>query len=581
MTQFKDFSLRSEITRALDDLGFTQPTEIQRKAIPLLLSQENVDFHGQAQTGTGKTLAFGIPLVHTIDINTRAPQALIVAPTRELVVQICQSIRQVAAHMGISIVPIYGGASMMEQISALKRGAHIVVGTPGRLNDHLRRKTLSLNKLRTLVLDEADIMLDMGFKEEVDEILEYAPENRQIWLFSATVKPGISDIMRKHMKDTLSVKCSKEQVGSANTKQFFTVVGMRDRLKALSRFVDAASPSFYGFIFCQTKILTAEVAEQLIKAGYTANALHGDMSQVQRNRVIKQFKDREFTILVATDVAARGIDVPDITHVVNYSLPEDQESYVHRIGRTGRAGKEGIAISFIRANEVRYIKTLEKKFKLAISPLNVPSFEEMAQLRIASAAEYIKTVSAQTEPTYVAAQKLQSLVEGYSVKEVTKLAVSLLSEKFLKDMKEQDGVSFASTEGMNMNQLEKDGQSEVAIFCGTDDGVEKDDVVELLKQHTKLDEHDYSRVRVIKRRSFLKLPPAQAEQVVAAIKGKSLCGMKVRAAVSIDNGGFESRGGGSRSFGGGRGEGRRSSRGGERGEGRGERRSEGRRFSRR
>lgn len=581
MTQFKDFSLRSEITRALDDLGFTQPTEIQRKAIPLLLSENNVDFHGQAQTGTGKTLAFGIPLVHTIDVGTKAPQALVVAPTRELVVQICQSIRQVAAHMSISIVPIYGGSSMMEQISALKKGAHIVVGTPGRLNDHLRRKTLSLNKLRTLVLDEADIMLDMGFKEEVDEILEYAPENRQIWLFSATVKPGISDIMRKHMKEAVSVKCSKEQVGSANTKQYFTVVSMRDRLKALSRFIDAASPTFYGFIFCQTKLLTAEVAEQLVKAGYKANALHGDMSQMQRNRVIKQFKDREFTILVATDVAARGIDVPDITHVVNYSLPEDQESYVHRIGRTGRAGKEGIAISFIRASEVRYIKTLEKKFKVAISPINVPTFEEMAQLRIANAAEYIKTVNADAAavPTYMAAQKLQSLVDSYSAKEVAKLAVSLLSEKFLKDMKEQDGVSFASIEQMDMNQMEKDGQSEVAIYLGTDDGIEKDDVVEFLKQHTKLDEHDCSRVRVIKRRSFLKLPPAQAEQVVAAIKGKSLCGNKVRAAVSIDHNSFESRGG-SRSFGGrgeGRGEGRRS-RGGE---GRSERRSEGRRFSRR
>lgn len=567
MTQFKDFSLRSEITRALDDLGFTEPTEIQRKAIPLLLADTNVDFHGQAQTGTGKTLAFGIPLVQTIEINNKAPQALIVAPTRELVVQISQSIRQVAAHMGISIVPIYGGASMVEQMSALKRGAHIVVGTPGRLNDHLRRRTLSLAKLKTLVLDEADIMLDMGFKEEVDEILGFAPENRQIWLFSATVKPGISDIMRKHMKDTVTVKCSKEQVGSANTKQYFTVVSMRDRLKALSRFVDAANPAFYGFIFCQTKILTAEVAEQLIRAGYKANALHGDMSQMQRNRVIKQFKDREFTILVATDVAARGIDVPDITHVVNYSLPEDQESYIHRIGRTGRAGKEGIAISFIRANEVRYIKTLEKKFRLQINPLNVPTFEEMAQLRVANAAEYIKAINAETGATYYAAQRLHTIVDGYSPKELAKITVSLLGEKFLKDMKEQDVVNFAPVENMDMNQLERDGQSEVAIFLGSDDGIEKDDLVEFLKKNTKLDEQDCSRARVIKRRSFLKLPPAQAEQVVNAIKGKVLCGHKVRAAVSVDHNSYESRSprpsfggrGGSRDGGRSRGEGRYSS----------------------
>ena len=353
MITFKDLNLSPESQQTLEKLGFTEPTEIQAKAIPLLLSKP-MDFHGQAQTGTGKTLAFGLPLLQRIDAQDRSTQALVVAPTRELALQICDSLKPFAQAAQISIVTIYGGSPMEEQVRALKRGVQVVIGTPGRLNDHLRRKTLNIGAIKTLVLDEADIMLDMGFREEVEEILKHAPENREIWLFSATVKSGISDLISGYMRDTQTVKVAKKTADAATVKQFYCSVPIRQRLPALQRFIESA-PDFYGFVFCQTKILTSEIAEQLIRAGYNVGALHGDLSQAQRNLVIKRFKNKEISIVIATDVAARGIDIANLTYVVNYSLPEDLESYVHRIGRTGRAGKTGVAISFIGRSESRTV----------------------------------------------------------------------------------------------------------------------------------------------------------------------------------------------------------------------------------
>lgn len=435
---FKDLSLSPDLLKAIEKLGFTHPTEIQAKAIPMLLQSEKVDFLGQAQTGTGKTLAFGIPLLEKIDKNIRAPQALIVAPTRELVVQITQSIEQLAAPLGISIEAVYGGVSLGSQIGALKRGVQIVVGTPGRLNDHLERRTLSLQQVSTLVLDEADIMLDMGFKEEVDQILSSTPRDRQIWLFSATVKPGIAQIMREHMKNTVTVKATPAQPGTAKTKQYYVVAPMRDRLTALCRFIDT-TPDLYAFIFCQTKALTADVAQALSLMGYPAQALHGDMSQAQRNHVIKQFKNKDFRILVATDVAARGIDVVDLTHVINYSLPQDQESYVHRIGRTGRAGKEGIAITLISQGDVRRIAMIERKFNFQIKPIPVPSVQDIAQIYLARATEYAATLIHHHANTKEAAYitQLRELMGEYNHQELVNAFTSLLASKFFTTLSEK------------------------------------------------------------------------------------------------------------------------------------------------
>lgn len=532
---FKNLALAPNIAKALETLGFEKPTEIQSKAIPMLLTTKKVDFHGQAQTGTGKTLAFGIPLIQTIDESNKNVQALIVAPTRELVVQICQSLRSVAQFMNISIEPIYGGVSMEEQMRALKKGVHIVVGTPGRLNDHLRRKTLSLQGLKTLVLDEADIMLDMGFKEEVDEILKYASNDRQIWLFSATVKPGIHDIMQQHMKNPVSVRVSQQNVGTNGTAQFFSVVPMRDRVAALSRFIDSV-PEFYGFIFCQTKILTAEVAEHLMRRGYKANALHGDMSQVQRNRVIKRFKQKEFTILVATDVAARGIDVSDLTHVINYSLPDDQESYIHRIGRTGRAGKEGTAITFVSQSEVRHVSSLQRKFKVTINPLDVPTIDSIAKVRIDQAADYLET-AVDTSPATPYRAQLLDLVHKHSHEKLAHALVTFLDEKFLKYVNNDQEIKFspASQALHTYNNNEDSGLQEIYLNVGSDDGITKQDVIDFLKKKSDLHENQLEKIKVIKRRTFMVIPTPLIFPLKSALNGQTFGGRKVRIDITHDD----------------------------------------------
>lgn len=555
---FKNLDLAPNIAKALDTLGFLKPTEIQSKAIPMLLTSEKVDFHGQAQTGTGKTLAFGIPLIQTINESNSTTQALIVAPTRELVVQICQSLKSVAQYMNISIESVYGGVSMEDQIRALRKGAHIIVGTPGRLNDHLRRKTLNLQTLKTLVLDEADIMLDMGFKEEVDEILKYASNDRQIWLFSATVKQGIHDIMKKHMKNPVSVRVSQQNVGTSNTSQFFSIVPMRDRIAALSRFIDSV-PEFYGFIFCQTKILTAEVAEHLMRRGYKANALHGDMSQVQRNRVIKRFKQREFTILVATDVAARGIDVSDTTHVINYSLPDDQESYIHRVGRTGRAGKEGVAITFVSHSDVRRIASLQRMFKLTINPLDVPTADTIAQVRIAQATEYLAATVAQQEKSTAYHAQLKTLASNYSQSELAHVIASFLDEKFLGYINSDQEIKFASAhqpaQNYNSDSHENSGLQEIYLNVGSDDGLTKQDIIDFLKKNSSIQESQCEKIKVIKRRTFIVVPIDLVSSIKSALQGQNLGGRKVRVDLTQDDSG-SFRGGDNRkrsdSFGGNR-----------------------------
>lgn len=534
ITSFKELPLHPQIIAALDAQGITTPTDIQAKAIPVLLSKERVDFWGQAQTGTGKTLAFGVPLIQGIDAgDKRTTQALIVAPTRELVVQITQSLRLIAQPLGITVDSIYGGASMREQMSSLKRGIQVVVGTPGRINDHINRKTLNLSNVRTLVLDEADIMLDMGFKEEMDEILAVTPENRQIWLFSATVKPGINQIMQEHMQDTVSVSASRQAVGTSNTKGYYSLVPMRNRFTALCRFIDS-NPNFYGFIFCQTKMLTAEIADQLSSAGYPANALHGDMSQGLRNAVIKKFKNKEFSILVATDVAARGIDVQDLTHVINYSLPNDPESYVHRIGRTGRAGKEGIAISFIGSkNELRYIKMIERKFKVILNPIDVPTSQDIQKVHLQKAYEFLAGLAEQ-ENKHVAAE-MKEKIASHTKEELVKIVVALIADKFFPAGKKDDfhfanvsKDSFEHSRSGSGEQSEGSDLQEIIISLGTDDGISEEDIESFLQEEGGITRADVEKLKVIKRRTFIKLPGEIAETVMGKIKGKSVAGHKAR-----------------------------------------------------
>lgn len=530
MITFKDLALSPEIQKALDAMGFTTPTEIQEKAIPVLLKAEKIDLLGQAQTGTGKTLAFGIPLIQKITTSSRHVQALIVAPTRELVVQIRDSLRQVAGHT-VAIEAIYGGVSMVEQMRALKKGAHIVVGTPGRLNDHLRRGTLSLKQIHTLVLDEADTMLDMGFKDEVDEILKTTPSTRQIWLFSATIKSGVNDLMRSHMKDPVSILVNRKEASASNTKQFYSVVPKQHRLESLCRFIDCA-PEFYGFIFCQTKLLTAEVAEKLTKRGYGVESLHGDMSQVLRNQVIKKFKDKKFPILVCTDVAARGIDVQDITHVVNFSLPDDQESYIHRIGRTGRAGKDGLSITLISQSELRRIHFLTQKFKLDIKPLEVPGITAITNKQQEKAMALVESSCKELSVKNTFIDELFAKVNVYSKEAITLALVNSLYEKFLQHAvpaKNMDIPSYNASSSMSMG----DSLQEFFMNIGSDDGIEQTDIVNYLVSSQKLTSDDIKKIKVLRRHTFVVVPEKNAQPALTALQGKDLNGLRVR--INITN----------------------------------------------
>ncbi len=538
MSNFKDLQISPEILTVLEELSFIEPTEIQKKAIPLLLSPQPIDFHGQAQTGTGKTLAFGIPLLQKVDKTIQTPQGLIVAPTRELAVQIYESLYKVGSKIGVKIAVMYGGMSIDEQIRTLRRGVHIIVGTPGRLNDHLRKGTFAAGALETLVLDEADIMLEMGFKEDIEELMGYLPKKREIWLFSATVKPGIADIMRKHMRETVSVRITSNVVGTERTKQYYCIVPFRSRLHAITRVIQAV-PDFYGFIFCQTKVLAGEVSDQLMKRGYNVAALHGDLSQTQRNAVIKKFKNGDITILVATDVAARGIDIPNITHVINYSIPEDLESYIHRVGRTGRAGKEGIAITFVSRTEQRTISHIERKFGGKINPMDVPSRETVVEQRLGQILVYKDSIK---DKQIKEKERIEAHIQDMSKEDLLLLTTHLLSDKFL-DTLDLEEIPYTHVEPASREQQ----YQEIFINVGSEDGVTQEAVRRYLMQTPIIKPEQIITIRVIKHRSFVKLSSDCSPDLVSSLRGHSLDGRKVQAQVTCVVGQPEERS--SRSYG--------------------------------
>ena len=358
MNAFKELGLEDHLVQAITDLGFETPSEVQEKTIPLLLDKDS-DLVALAQTGTGKTAAFGFPMLQKIDVNSRTTQGLILSPTRELCLQITNEMKLYGKHCkGLNVTAIYGGASITDQANQVKRGAQIIVATPGRMKDMISRRLVDISKIEYAVLDEADEMLNMGFFEDITEILSHTPEEKSTWLFSATMPKEVSLIAKKFMDSPVEVTVGHKNMGSKNVSHEYFLVGARDRYRALKRLADV-NPDIFSVIFCRTKRDTQKVAEQLIEDGYSAGALHGDLSQNQRDVVMKSFRAKQIQMLVATDVAARGIDVDDITHVINYQLPDEIETYTHRSGRTGRAGKSGISMVIVSKSEVRKIKNID------------------------------------------------------------------------------------------------------------------------------------------------------------------------------------------------------------------------------
>lgn len=419
---FLSLNLKTEVQKAIDDLGYISPSPIQVQTIPALLERKT-DLLGLAATGTGKTAAFGIPLISKIDLSVMRTQALILCPTRELAIQVTSELKKLSKYMNISMATLYGGVGYADQIKDLKRGAQIVVGTPGRISDHLRKELLNLKQVETIVLDEADEMLSMGFQESIEDILSRAPQgDYKTWLFSATMSPGVRKISSNYLKNPVQVQINSKEVVPSKIEQLFVHLGEMEKKEAIVKILEA-NENFYGLIFCQTKVMVSEVTQYLNEKGHKADCMHGDMDQKARERTLAAFKRKAIKALVCTDVASRGIDVPDITHVVNHSLPRELDSYIHRIGRTARSGKTGVAISLVTKATFYLVSRLERMMNVRIKETKLPTRKEIAKKRLAAVLE--KGLNFSKDPAISArAKELLDVTQMESISEMDPITVA-------------------------------------------------------------------------------------------------------------------------------------------------------------
>lgn len=435
MTSFDEILLNPEIRRAISDLGFSEPTPIQSEAIPHLLNS-NRDLIALAQTGTGKTAAYGIPVIQQIDLNSHATQVLVICPTRELCMQITNDLLSFSKYMkGVKITAVYGGASIDTQINMLRKGSQIVVGTPGRMLDLIKRKKLNVTHIACLILDEADEMLTMGFKEELNSILEGTPAEKQTLLFSATMPAQIKAITNKYMRNPYEITIGKKNAGAENVRHQYYMVHADDKYETLKRIADF-NPNIYGIVFCRTREETKTIADKLLEDGYNADALHGDLSQAQRDIVMNRFRDEYLQLLIATDVAARGLDVNNLSHIINFNLPEDPDLYLHRSGRTGRAGKSGISISIINAKQGKFIKELEKKLAQPFERLMVPNGVQVCQKRLLNLIDKIHQVEVDEEQIYPFLPEIYDKFASLSWEDLVKKFVWVEFDRFLSYYKD-------------------------------------------------------------------------------------------------------------------------------------------------
>jgi ATP-dependent RNA helicase DeaD len=430
MNPFSTLGIRHDIVNAITELGFENPTPIQEQAIPVLLSGSN-DFVGLAQTGTGKTAAFGLPLLELLDFSQNYPQALILCPTRELCLQITNDLKNYAKNVpDVHVVAVYGGAAISDQLRQIKRGVQIVVATPGRMLDIINRKAVDFTKVKYVVLDEADEMLNMGFQEDIDQILFTTPEDKKTWLFSATMPGEVRRIAKKYMTDPFELTMGTKNTGNVNIEHEYYVVKARDKYAAFKRIVDF-NPEIFGIVFCRTKIETQEIAESLMKDGYNADSLHGDLSQQQRDRVMKRYRDRSLQLLIATDVAARGIDVNDVTHVINYSLPDEIENYTHRSGRTARAGKSGISIAIINSKELGKIRQIERVIGKQFTKAEIPSGFDVCEKQLFGLVHKVHNVAVSEDQIEQYLPRIMEEFKDLDKAEIIKRFASLEFNRFL------------------------------------------------------------------------------------------------------------------------------------------------------
>ncbi len=532
MKTFEELGVNPQILQAIGELGFEQPMPVQNEVIPKLLG-DTPNIIALAQTGTGKTAAFGIPIIQKTDITDRSPQTLVLCPTRELCLQISGDLSDFSVYVdGIKILPVYGGSSIESQIRTLKRGVHIIVATPGRLIDLIKRGTVSLGNVRTVVLDEADEMLNMGFAEDIDEILSNVPEERNMLLFSATMPKEIAKITRKYMNDPVEITIGRKNEGASNVRHIYYMVQAKDKYLALKRVVDYY-PNIYGIVFCRTRRETQEIADNLMKDGYDADALHGDLSQAQRDHVMNKFRNRNLQLLVATDVAARGLDVDSISHIINYGLPDDNEIYTHRSGRTGRAGKTGTSISLVHLKEKGKIARIEKEINKKFEKRSIPSGDAICEKQLFNFVDKIEKVKVNEEeierllPSIF--RKLDWLEKEDIIKRVVSLEFNRLidyyqqAEEIIEPSettarKEKGLLSRKSREMKGSRQAEK-GYARLFINVGKVDGVNPAILMSFINDHVR-GKVPVGKIDLMKSFSFFEVP----EEVVGKVL-KSFTGM--------------------------------------------------------
>ena len=548
MSTFQDLGLNDNLLQAITDLGFTKPSEVQEKAIPILLESET-DLVALAQTGTGKTAAFGFPMLEKIDINSRTTQGLILSPTRELCLQITNEMKLYGKYCkGLNVVAVYGGSSITDQARDIKRGAQIIVATPGRMKDMIKRRLVDISKIQYSVLDEADEMLNMGFKEDITDILSHTPDDKNTWLFSATMPREVATIAKKFMNNPQEITVGNKNESTSQVSHEYYLVNARDRYQALKRLSDA-NPDIFSVVFCRTKRDTQKVAENLIEDGYNAGALHGDLSQNQRDMVMKSFRNKQIQMLVATDVAARGIDVDDITHVINYQLPDEPEIYTHRSGRTGRAGKTGISMVIVSKSEVRKIKSIERIIKKQFEKKEIPDGADICEVQLMSLANKIHN----TEINHEIDKHLTSINELFADTEKDELIKKFFSVEFTRfynyyNKSKNLNIAEGSYDrdgghegGRDFSRGGKNDSTRYFINVGGKDGFDWMKLKDFLKEQLGLGRDDVFKVETKESFSFFNTENEVKEKVLAHFTDFKYEGRFVNVEVS------ENRGGGRRS----------------------------------
>jgi len=541
MNKFEQLGLNESLLKAISDLGFENPSEVQEKAIPLLL-EKDTDIVALAQTGTGKTAAFGFPLIQKIDPENRNTQALILSPTRELCLQITNEIKLYSKYIkGISTVAVYGGASITEQARDIKRGAQIIVATPGRMQDMINRGLVNISKIDFCILDEADEMLNMGFYDDIVNILSTSPDDKSTWLFSATMPQEVARIAKEFMRKPLEITVGHKNSGSSTVSHEFYLVNARDRYEALKRLADA-NPDIFSVVFCRTKRDTQAVAEKLIEDGYSAAALHGDLSQAQRDSVMKSFRGRQIQMLVATDVAARGIDVDNITHVVNYQLPDEIETYNHRSGRTGRAGKLGTSIVIITKSEIRKIAAIERIIQQKFEEKTIPSGMEICEIQLFHLANKIKDVEVDHEiDAYLPA--IYEVMKDLTKEELIKKMVSVEFNRFISYYKKNRDLSSQSAgERRESTPREgssggNDGATRYFVNIGSRDNFDWMSLKDFLRDTLGLGRDDVFKVDVKEGFSFFNTDAEHTNTVLETLNNMHYEGRRINVEVSKNEGG--------------------------------------------